>query len=71
MLRSVLAKNMKHIIAILCLLLFATGTAVTDYIEGGYDGYVEPDYVLVEYGVIFILDEGIIPEGVIDVMSRM
>ena len=68
-----LGKNMKHIIAILCfcLLLFATGTAVTDYIEGGYDGYVEPEYVLVEYGVIFILDEGIIPEGGTDVMSRM
>jgi hypothetical protein len=68
MLRSVLDKDVKTIIAILCLLLFATGT---DYIEGGYDGYVEPAYVLVEYGVIFILDEGIIPEGVIDVMSRM
>ncbi len=65
---------MKSIIAILCfcLLFFATGTtAVTDYIEGGYDGYVEPEYVLVEYGVIFILDEGIIPEGGTDVMSRM
>ena len=65
---------MKHIIAILCfcLLLFATGTtAITDYIEGEYDGYVEPEYVLVEYGVIFILDEGIIPEGGTNVMSRM
>ena len=64
---------MKSIIAILCfcLLLFATGTAVTDYIEGGYDGYVEPAYVMIEYGVIFILDEGIIPEGGTNVMSRM
>ncbi len=62
---------MKTIIAILCLLLFATGTAVTDYIEGGYDGYVEPSYIMVEYGVIFILDEEMIPTEVQNVMPRM
>ena len=62
---------MKIIIAILCLLFFATGTAITDYIEGGYDGYVEPSYILVEYGVIFILDEDIVSTEVQNVMSRM
>lgn len=51
---------MKIIIAIIFyILFFVTGTAVTDYIEGGYDGYVEPSYVLVEDGMIFILAEDI------------